>query len=102
MNSIVPTLAFDPARFMVPLPTEVRKGELITSRIPPEVSVKMPKGIRKMPIRIKFIYGAMLGIGLKSIYDSRKNVAEAAVPVACVLQGLPAAQPGVLLAKPIL
>jgi hypothetical protein len=48
-------LPADPVLLPLPLPTEVRYGELMMSRRPPDVSVKMPKGIRKMPIRMKFI-----------------------------------------------
>ena len=62
----------------------------------------MPKGMRKIPIRIMLKVGAMLGNGLKSMYDSRKYVVEAAVPPGfCVLlvQSVPGVQPGVLFVK---
>ena len=48
----------------------------MTSRRPPDVLVKIPNGIRKMPKRIKLRIGAQDGNGRKSMYDSRKNVVD--------------------------
>src|SRR5512138_852220 len=75
----------------------------MTSRRPPDCSVKMPKGIRNTPIRTTLRLGAMLGTGRKSIYASRNIVVEAPVPGAFVEQLLPTGvQSGVLLVRLIL